>query len=137
MRANTASALVGVDTATDEPNGYPVWISPFLSGGIHVATPKTMDFVGTATWSASESSLGTAGCLVVDLMAGTGVAVFNNPLPVGLGTLIDLVGEPNPAALQLSEAVDTALTDVIGAVASTPLIDSVLGTLLDALSLTT
>jgi hypothetical protein len=132
--ANIASAVIGVDTATDEPNGYPVWIEPFISSPTHVGTPRTMDFVGTATWSASESPILTS-CLVVDFMLGTGVAVFNNPLPVGLGTLIDAIGQPSPAAQKLSDAVNTAITTVVDLVGSAPVIDSVLGTLLDGLEL--
>ena len=85
---NTATAVIGVDTAADEPNGYPVWIQPFVSSPAHVTTPRTMDFIGTATWSASETPLSAAGgCLTVDFLLGAGVALYNNPLPVGFGTL--------------------------------------------------
>ncbi len=129
---NTATAVIGVDTAYGEPNGYPVWISPFVSGA-HVTSAKKMDFLGTATWSASETSLGATGCLVVDFMLGTGVAVYNNPLPVSLGALIDLVGSPNAPAAALTAAVDTALTDAAASVTSLPVIDTVLTTILDAL----
>ncbi len=129
---NTASAVIGVDTATDEPHGYPVWISPFVSAG-HTTSARTMDFLGTATWSASETALGADGCLVIDFMLGTGVAVFNNPLPVGLGTLIDLVGNPNPAAATLTAAVDTALSDALSSAATLPVVDTVLATILGAL----
>ena len=131
---NTASAVIGVDTATDEPNGYPVWVQPFVSAPMHAAKPRTMDYVGTATWSASESPV-ASGCLVVDFLVGTGVAVFNNPLPVGLGSLIDAVGEPSPEAAALSGAVDAAVADVVGQVTSDPQVDAVLGTVLDALAL--
>jgi hypothetical protein len=129
---NTATAVIGVDTATDEPHGYPVWISPFVSAG-HTTSAKTMDFLGTATWSASETPVGADGCLVVDFMLGAGVAVFNNPLPVSLGTLIDLVGNPNPAAATLTAAVDTALSDALTSAATLPVIDTVLATILGAL----
>ena len=96
--ANISSAVVGLDTAADEPNGYPVWISPFVSG-VRTGAPKTMDFLGTATWSASEAPVPVlGGCLVVDFMLGTGVAVYDNPLPVGLGSLIDVVGKPSPSS---------------------------------------
>ena len=37
---NTSLAPVGVDTAGDEPNGYPAWVSPFVSG-INTASPRT------------------------------------------------------------------------------------------------
>ena len=132
---NTASAVIGVDTATDEPNGYPVWISPFVSS--RPTSPLL------ARWTTSVRPPGrparprsaTAGCLIVDFIVGTGVAVYNNPLPVGLGTLIDAVGEPSPEAAQLSGAVDTAIADVVGQVTSDPQVDVVLGTVLDALAL--
>ncbi len=132
---NTASALIGVDTATDEPNGYPVWVEPFISAPTHVAKPKTMDFVGTATWQASETSLGATGCLVVDFLAGTGVAVFNNPLAVGLGTLIDSIGQPNPEMRKLYTAVDEAVGPAVDSATSLPVVDEVLTTVLDALAL--
>ena len=98
--------MIGVDTAADEPNGYPVWISPFISG-VRTGAPKTMDFLGTATWSASESPI-LAGCLVIDFMLGTGVAIYDNPLPVGLGSLIDVVGTPSPQLEALQTSVDAA-----------------------------
>ena len=125
--------MIGVDTAADEPNGYPVWISPFISG-IHAGAPKTMDFLGTATWSASESPI-LAGCLVVDFMLGTGVAIYDNPLPVGLGTLIDAVGTPSPELEALQASVDTAVQGVLDQVTSNPAVDSLLTDLLGALPL--
>lgn len=132
---NTASAVIGVDTAADEPNGYPVWVQPFVSAPMHVAKPRTLDFVGTATWSASESPLGASGCLVVDFMLGTGVAVLNNPLPVGLGALIDATGQPNPEMAKLYAAVDDAVGPVLDSVTSQPVVDEVLTTVLDGLAL--
>ena len=123
--ANTTSALIGVDTAVDEPHGYPVWIEPFLSG-THATAAKTMDFLGTATWSASETSLGSLGCLVVDFMAGTGVAVLNNPLPVGLGTVFDPLTTPSPAAENLTDAVNDAVDQVVGQAAANPTVSALL-----------
>jgi hypothetical protein len=131
--ANVSSAVIGVDTAADEPNGYPVWISPFVSG-VRVGAPKTMDFLGTATWSASENPL-PGGCLVVDFMLGTGVAIYDNPLPVGLGSLVDVVGTPSPQLLALQESVDTAVQDVIDLAATNPVVESLLGNLVGSLPL--
>ncbi|MCW2799219.1 MAG: hypothetical protein JWQ70_691 [Aeromicrobium sp.] len=125
---NSASAVVGLDTAVNEPNGYPVWFEPFISTPTHVAKPRTMDFVGTATWSASESPLG-AGCLVVDFLLGTGVAVFNNPLPVGLGTIFDPLAKPTPAAQQLTDTVNDAVDQVTTQVSANPTVASLLGQL--------
>jgi len=123
---NTASAVIGLDTAADEPNGYPVWIEPFLSSPTHVSTPKKMDFLGTGTWSASETPIGSDGCLVFDLLVGTGVAVFNNPLPVGLGTIFDPLAKPTPAAEQLTDKVSEVLDDVTGQATSNPTVASLL-----------
>ena len=121
---NTASTVIGVDTAADEPNGYPVWVAPFLSG-IHTAHPRTMDFLGTGTWSASETPV-LAGCLVVDFLLGTGVAVYNNPLPVGIGTVFDPLAKPTPAAEQLTDAINTAVDDVVSQVSANPTVSSLL-----------
>ncbi len=121
---NTASAVIGVDTAADEPHGYPIWISPFLSP-IHTSAPKTLDFLGTATWSASETPI-LQGCLVVDVMLGAGVAVYNNPLPIGLGTIFDPLAQPSPAAEQLTDAVNDAVNQVVGQVSSNPTVNSLL-----------
>ncbi|MEV7396695.1 hypothetical protein [Aeromicrobium sp. NPDC092404] len=131
---NTASAVVGVDTATDEPNGYPVWIQPFVSSPMHVAKPRTMDFLGTGTWSASETPIGQ-GCLVVDLLVGTGVAVYNNPLPVGLGTIFDPLATPSPEAQKLTDAVSDAADSVVATVTADPTVSSLLTQLTDLLPL--
>lgn len=121
---NIATAAVGVDTAAGSPNGLPVWISPFL-GGIHTAAPKTMDFLGTATWSANESPIAN-GCLVADFLLGTGVAVYNNPLPVGFGTIFDPLATPSPAAEQLTDAVNDAVDQVVGQASANPTVSALL-----------
>ncbi len=124
---NTASAIIGADTAFDEPNGYPVWVEPFLSTPAHVATPKTLDFIGTATWSASEGPLAPGiGCLTFDLLLGTGVAIFDNPLPVGFGTVFDPVDNPSPAAEKLTDAVNEAVDLVVGQASTNPAVESLL-----------
>jgi hypothetical protein len=123
---NAASAVIGADTAFDEPNGYPVWVEPFLSSPAHVATPKKLDFIGTATWSASETPISTIGCTTFDLLLGTGVAVFDNPLPVGFGTVFDQVDNPSPAAERLSDAVNDAVDQVVGQASANPTVESLL-----------
>jgi hypothetical protein len=123
---NTASAIIGADTAFDEPNGYPVWVEPFLSSPAHVATPTKLDFIGTATWSASESPVSTIGCITFDLLLGTGVAVFDNPLPVGFGTVFDQVDNPSPAAERLSDAVNDAVELVVGQASANPAVEGLL-----------
>jgi hypothetical protein len=131
---NTASAVIGVDTAADEPNGYPVWIEPFLSSPNHVANAKTMDYLGTATWSASESPLG-AGCLVVDFMLGTGVAIFDNPLAYGLNDLIEPISVPTPAVRYVMDTVDQAVVAVTDLVTANPVVSSVLTDIIGSLPL--
>jgi hypothetical protein len=129
--ANTASAVLGVDTAADEPNGYPVWVEPFLSAG-HVNSPSTMDFLGTATWSASQTNLGVA-CLVSDTMLGTGVALYNNPLPVGFGTLLSALYKPSAAAEKLLNQINAAVQSVVDQAGTNPTVAALLGQLLGAL----
>jgi len=128
---DTASAVLGADTAANEPNGYPVWLEPFVAAGA-TATPHTMDFLGTATWSASESNL-LGQCLVVDFMLGTGVAVYNNPLPVGLGTLFGPLYKPSPAGEQLNNAVNSAIQQATDPVTTNPTVAALLEQLLGAL----
>ncbi len=131
---NTASAVIGVDTAADEPNGYPIWIEPFLSSPNHVANAKTMDYLGTATWSASESPIG-AGCLVVDFMLGTGVAIFDNPLAYGFEDLVDSISTPNPTIRYVMDTVDQAVVSVIDQVTANPVVSSVLTDIIGSLPL--
>lgn len=121
---NTSAAALGVDTAAGEPNGYPVWIEPFVSAG-HVTAPRTMDFLGTATWSAAERPL-LGSCLVTDLMLGTGVALYDNPLPVGFGTLLDPLYTPNATAAALLDQVDAAVQQVVDAAAGDPTVAGLL-----------
>jgi hypothetical protein len=134
---NTASAVIGADTANNEPNGYPVWIQPFLSAPMHVANPKTMDFLGTATWSASEKpATATAGCLSVNFMLGVGAAIYNNPYPaIGFGLLLDPGSRPNANAKKLSAAVDAAVQSTVDSATSNPTVDSLLTQVVGALPL--
>lgn len=122
---NTASAVIGVDTAADEPNGLPVWIQPFVSTPSHVTNPRTMDFLGTATWSASETPIGTSGCTTVDFMLGAGVALYNNPLPIGFGTLP--IWDPQaPEVAALIDQIDAAIAAALGSVTSDPTVAALL-----------
>jgi hypothetical protein len=131
--SNTASAVIGIDSAADEPNGYPVWIEPFVASG-HVSSPKTLDFLGTATWSASESPL-LGGCLVIDAMLGTGVALYNNPLPVGFGTLLAPVFTPNAATAQLTSEINAAVQGAVTQVTANPTVSNLLTQLVGGLPL--
>jgi hypothetical protein len=122
---NTAAAVIGVDTAANEPNGYPIWVEPFVSTPTNVTAPRTMDFIGTATWSASETNLGALGCLTVDFMLGAGVALYNNPLDVGFGD-IPIWDPASPAVAALIDQIDAAVQDAADQVASNPTVAALL-----------
>jgi hypothetical protein len=130
--ADTAGAVIGLDTSDGGFAGYPVWLEPFLGSG-HMIAPRTMDFLGTATWSASETSLGSFGCLSTDFLLGAGVAVYNNPLPVGFGTLLSPAFTPSPAAATLINAINTAVQGVVTQVGTNPLVGSLLTQIVGAL----
>lgn len=135
---NTASAVIGVDTAADEPHGYPVWVEPFVSSPTHVANPKRMDFLGTATWSASEKPvLPGVGCLTVDFMLGTGAAIFDNPVRVGFDELVDAATQPNPTVRSVITAVDAATNQAINDVTTNPVVADLLAQVVGSLPLST
>ena len=123
---NVVTNLVGVDTRADEPNGYPVWINALgLAGSpINTVSPNRMDFLGTAAWSASETDLGAAGCLTTDFMLGAGVAIYNNPLPIGFGDIP--IWKQNDAAAGLKAAIDAAIAQVLGQATTNPLLAPIL-----------
>lgn len=123
--ANTSTAVIGLDTAADEPNGYPVWVEPFLSSPANTTVARTMDFIGTATWSASETSLGALGCLTVDFMLGAGVAIYNNPLDIGFGD-IPIWDPQSPEVAALIDQIDAAVQGVVDGVTSNPTVAAVL-----------
>jgi len=108
-----------------------VWVEPFIASG-HVNSPSTMDFLGTATWQASETSL-LGGCLVIDFMVGTGVALYNNPLPVGFGTLLSPLYKPSPASEKLLNQINAAVQSVVNQAATNPTVAGVLNQILGAL----
>ena len=133
---DTASAVIGLDTAADEPNGYPVWVEPFVSSPTHVANPKRMDYLGTATWSASEKPvIAGVGCLSVDFMLGTGVAIFDNPLGVGFDDLMDPISHPNAQVRTVMSAVDSAAGTAIDDASANPVVADVLSQVVGSLPL--
>jgi hypothetical protein len=129
---NTSSAIIGVDTAADEPNGYPIWIEPFVSSPNHVTGARKMDFLGTATWAASETPLTGIGCLTVDFMLGAGVALYNNPLPVGFGSL-PIWDPQDPAVVALMQQINDAVQQAADQVGSNPTVNDLLQQVLDLL----
>ncbi len=129
---NTATAVIGADTAAGEPNGLPVRVQPFLSSPPHIASPRTMQFLGTATWSASETSLGALGCLSVNFMLGAGVAVFDSPIPLDLGAL-PIWDPADPAVAALVDSIDAAIAEALGGVTSDPTVSALLEQITGAL----
>ena len=109
--ADTSTAIVGLDTAPDQPQGYPVWIAPVA--GVNAAAPRLMDFIGTATWSASQTNI-LFGCLHIGFMLGTGIQINNNPLPFGFGNVPIWTSDAlfaaimSPINAQIQAAVDQA-----------------------------
>lgn len=122
---NTGAAVIGLDSAAGEPNGYPVWVQPFVSSPMHVTSARTMDFLGTATWSASETPIPILGCLTVDFLLGAGVALYNNPLPVGFGS-IGLWDPAAPEVAALIAQINSAVAGAVNQVASDPTVASTL-----------
>ncbi len=112
-------------------------MEPFISSPTHVANPRRMDYLGTATWSASEGPIAGLGCLSVNFMLGTGVAIFDNPVRVGFDELVDAATKPNPAARSVITAVDTAANQAINDVTSNPAVADLLGQVVGSLPLST
>ncbi|MBW8751148.1 MAG: hypothetical protein JF565_06935 [Propionibacteriales bacterium] len=126
---NTTSSVLGLDTAADAPGGYPVWIEPFVASG-HATVARSLDFMGTATWTASETSLGSLGCFSLNFMLGTGVALLNNPYPAyGLGTIFDPLAKPSPAGEKLTDAVNAAVGQAVGQATADPTVSALLAQL--------
>jgi len=128
---NISAPLVGVDTLPNEPNGYPVWIealglagSPLNIAPATTTSARTMDFLGTAMWSASETDLSILGCLTIDFMLGLGAAIFNNPLPVGFGDVP--IWTPVPEVAALTTAVNAAVADATAQITTNPTIAALL-----------
>lgn len=128
---NTSTAVIGVDTAAGEPNGYPVWVEPFLSSPANVTAARTMDFIGTATWSASETNLGALGCLSVNFMLGAGVALYNNPLDIGFGD-IPIWDPASPAVADLMAQINAAVQGAVDEVTTNPTVADLLEQITDA-----
>ena len=129
--ANTFSAVLGADTLANEPNGYPVWIEPFVAAGA-IAAPRSFEFLGTATWSTSETPL-LGSCFVVDFMLGTGVAVYNNPLGVTVAQLLSPLYKPSAQGAQLNAALKAALAQATDPVTTNPTVAALLGQILGTL----
>ena len=132
---NIASAAVGVDSAAGEPNGYPVWVAPFVSG-INTAEPTTsFEFVGTGTWTSSQTAIGSNGCLVANGLVGTGVTLLDNPLPAGLGTLMDGLTQPSPEMRKVYDGVLDAVLEAVEPITSNEAVDATLNQVLGLLAL--
>jgi hypothetical protein len=130
---NTSTAVIGLDTAADEPNGYPIWVEPFISSPAHVTAARKMDFIGTATWSASETPVTGVGCLTVDFMLGAGVALYNNPLDIGFGD-IPIWDPQSPAVAGLIAQINAAVQGAVDQVTSNPQVSDLLNQILAAVT---
>jgi hypothetical protein len=129
----TTTALLGVDTAAGEPNGLPVWVEPLISG-VNASKTRNIDFIGTLagdTVADIALPLGSS-CIHIGGFIGAGVAVINNPLPVGLKDVFDPLTTPNPALAPLVDAVSTAVDSAVDSVATNPTVADLLGQILAA-----
>ncbi len=129
---NLHTPAIGVSTAPDEPNGLPAWIAPV--SGVPLGSDAVMDFLGFASWSASETCDETV-CSGVDTMLGIGVGLFSaQPLPLSFAD-IPLLWEPNAAAADVHAQLNAVLSEVLSMVLGNetvagildPIVDQVLG----------
>ena len=135
--------LVGADVSTDtfdqgvtEAVEQPLLSAHYLlDAASALATPplKSMDYIGTATWAASETDTVILGCLVVDFMLGVGVSINNSILPLGWGTLP--IWDENPAAASLTSALNLAIADAATQVTTNPTVAGLLDQITTALGL--
>lgn len=106
-----------------------MWVEPFVSTPTHATAARSMDFLGTATWSASETPSALLGCTTVDFLLGAGVAIYNNPLPVGFGNLS--VWDPAaPEVAALTAQVNAAVAGAVTQVVSDPTVSATLAQVL-------
>jgi hypothetical protein len=91
-----------------------------------------MDFIGTATWSASETPVTGVGCLTVDFLLGAGVAIYNNPLPIGFGDL-PIWDPQDPAVAGLIQQINAAIQGAVDQVATNPTVADLLDQITGAL----
>jgi hypothetical protein len=125
------TAALGVDTAAGEPNGLPIWIEPIVSG-VNASKTQNIDFIGTLV---GDTVLDIAvpvstTCIRLGGFIGAGVAVVNNPLPVGLKDLFDPLTTPNPALAPLVDAVGTAVDSAVDSATTNPAVAGLLSSLL-------
>ena len=79
-----------------------------------------MEYLGTATWSASEKPLSAlGGCLTVDYLLGAGVAVYNNPTGVRLSYLTSQLYKPSAQSAALTAQIDGAVAEDLGNIGRT------------------
>ena len=91
---------------------------------IKVPKMKKMDYLGTATWAASETDASILGCVVVDFMLGIGVQLNNNPLPIGFGNIP--IWKQSPGAAALMASINAAVANVVGQVTGNPTVAGIL-----------
>jgi hypothetical protein len=124
----TETVLAGVDVSPGDAKNL---ITPeaLLTAPLRTVSPRTMDFLGTATWTASETNIAGA-CLTVDFALGAGVAINNNPLPIGWGTLP--IWAENANAASLTAAINAAIVSATTQVTTNPTVAALLEQILGA-----
>jgi hypothetical protein len=117
-----STAARGVDVS---PGETPLASASLLvTGAPHVVAPRTTDFIGTANWTMNETSLGALGCLSIGGFLGAGVALNNNPLPIGFGNLP--IWKTSPALDSLNAAITSAVQGVVDQATTLPVVADLL-----------
>lgn len=124
----------GVDLTGTLGTPYPAYVVPFLNPAVAIA-PYNSDFLGVGTWTASEAPFTASSCLLEEGYLGTGIALYNNPLPVGFGTLLSPLFKPNANTAKLYAEIETAVNKVTTQISSNPTVSAVLGDILTELGI--
>ncbi len=122
---------LGVDTDEDAPSGLPAWVLPV--DGVRTMAPRTFEFIGTGSWSSSETSLGPTACFVQGGFTGIGVGLSNNPLKLGLDGLVrNLNPVLVPLVKPLMAQVNLAVAQLTGEVTANPTIQDLIAQVVEA-----
>jgi hypothetical protein len=131
--AGVFATVIGASTEEDAPTGLPVWVAP-VDGVPLVESPERFEFLGTGSWSSTYNDL-VITCLNTSTVIGVGVALVNNPLPLGLG---DLVRNTNPLVAPVLRAVmaqvNLAVGELTGELTANPTVQGLLEQVLGAVA---
>jgi hypothetical protein len=132
---------LSVDTAADEPNGLPVWL-PVVSGTGPALPDHSIDFAGLGTVVTTEQCIAPIPILAPQgavigfgLLLGTGVALFDNPLPIGLDDIPLIWDHQDPQVIALRDQVSAAINSVTTQVLANSTVQSVLDQVIAAIPL--